>query len=347
MASELKPLPAPDTLVFGQVRVCSVRCVDPRTDGAAMIQQKTDHMLVVNYDPVHGWGAPEIKPYGPLSLDPMSSCLQYCPNVFEGMKVRSLTVHEVSDAKFKPLTIRHTSVPRANLVSSVQKPTWSALRALSRVLRFPYVFPSSISYERANLNTLPFKGIRHRPTAHPPGAPHPNRVPLDPQPARIQPLHPPHRHRHPCLYVPTPTPTHPYSLPFSLSIALGVAASDAACIYAVVTPAGPYFRGTAKGLSLLGVSESVRAWPGGTGGHKLGLNYAPGFLPQRVAAKQGYDQILWLLGDEDRVTEVGAMNFFLAVQAGDGGACYLPALSLYAASGRSSQVALMHVQWWT
>jgi hypothetical protein len=35
--------------------------------------------------------------------------------------------------------------------------------------------------------------------------------------------------------------------------------------------------------------------------------------------KQGYDQVLWLLGEEDRVTEVGAMNFFLAVQREDGG----------------------------
>ena len=45
-------------------------------------------MLVVNYDPKIGWCAPEIKPYGPLSFDPMSSCFQYCSNVFEGMKVK-------------------------------------------------------------------------------------------------------------------------------------------------------------------------------------------------------------------------------------------------------------------
>ena len=44
---------------------------------------------MVNYAPGVGWSAPEIKPYGPLSIDPMSSCLQYCPNVFEGMKVCS------------------------------------------------------------------------------------------------------------------------------------------------------------------------------------------------------------------------------------------------------------------
>ncbi|KAF7969731.1 hypothetical protein HWV62_26080 [Athelia sp. TMB] len=77
---------------------------------------------------------------------------------------------------------------------------------------------------------------------------------------------------------------------------LGVAASDSAMIFVILTPSGPYFR-KPEAISLLAVGESVRAWPGGTGGHKLGLNYAPGFLPQQIAAKQGYQQCLWLLGD--------------------------------------------------
>lgn len=58
----------------------------------------TDHMLIMHYEPEHGWSAPEIKPYGPLSIDPASSCLQYCPNVFEGMKVCSFTTS--NDASF-------------------------------------------------------------------------------------------------------------------------------------------------------------------------------------------------------------------------------------------------------
>ncbi|PPQ83477.1 hypothetical protein CVT26_004398 [Gymnopilus dilepis] len=66
LAKELKPLPELENLVFGQTQ--------------------TDHMLVVNHDPVHGWLAPEIKPYGPLAFDPMASCFHYCPNIFEGMK---------------------------------------------------------------------------------------------------------------------------------------------------------------------------------------------------------------------------------------------------------------------
>lgn len=47
---------------------------------------------------------------------------------------------------------------------------------------------------------------------------------------------------------------------------------------------------------------------------KLGANYAPCILPQKQAAKRGFHQNLWLFGEEEFVTEVGAMNFFVAVQ---------------------------------
>lgn len=99
----------------------------------------------------------------------------------------------------------------------------------------------------------------------------------------------------------------------------GVTASDSAIIYVFLSPTGPYFRGGSKPVSLLAVGENVRSWPGGTGGHKLALNYSPCFQPQRVAAKQGYDQILWLLGEDSKITEAGAMNFFVVVKRDDGG----------------------------
>ena len=47
----------------------------------------TDHMILASYDPLNGWSAPEIKPYGPITLMPASSCFQYATNAFEGMKV--------------------------------------------------------------------------------------------------------------------------------------------------------------------------------------------------------------------------------------------------------------------
>ena len=88
-------------------------------------------------------------------------------------------------------------------------------------------------------------------------------------------------------------------------------------------PTGPYFPGGLKPISLLAEYENVRSWPGGTGAFKLGLNYAPCFKPQKKAAGEGCDQILWLLedGGERKVTEAGAMNFFIVVEREDKGKC--------------------------
>lgn len=43
----------------------------------------------------------------------------------------------------------------------------------------------------------------------------------------------------------------------------------------------------------------------GTGGYKLGANYAPGVVPAKEAAALGYAQNLWLHGPEHYLTEVG------------------------------------------
>ncbi|PIK54146.1 putative branched-chain-amino-acid aminotransferase, cytosolic-like [Apostichopus japonicus] len=40
-------------------------------------------------------------------------------------------------------------------------------------------------------------------------------------------------------------------------------------------------------------------------------NYAPGIVPQMEAQKKGCQQILWLYGDDYKVTEAGTMNCFM------------------------------------
>lgn len=64
----------------------------------------TDHMLYMDFSPESGWSPPEIKPYGPLNLDPACSCFHYCPNVFEGLKVvpHSLIAMENSNCTHAP-----------------------------------------------------------------------------------------------------------------------------------------------------------------------------------------------------------------------------------------------------
>lgn len=59
-------LPAPENLKFGQTF--------------------TDHMMTIQWNEKEGWGAPEIRPYGPLSLDPAAVVFHYAFECFEGMK---------------------------------------------------------------------------------------------------------------------------------------------------------------------------------------------------------------------------------------------------------------------
>ncbi|OAA56809.1 Branched-chain amino acid aminotransferase II [Cordyceps fumosorosea ARSEF 2679] len=47
----------------------------------------TDHMVLASWSAASGWSAPELKPYGPLSLMPTASCLHYATECFEGLKV--------------------------------------------------------------------------------------------------------------------------------------------------------------------------------------------------------------------------------------------------------------------
>lgn len=105
---------------------------------------------------------------------------------------------------------------------------------------------------------------------------------------------------------------------------LGVAASDHAMLYVILSPTGPYFKTGEKPLSLLAYGKSARTWPNGTGNFKLGINYPSAFQAQEEAHKQGYAQILWLVRDENskpetaKVTEAGSMNFFIVLQRDDG-----------------------------
>lgn len=46
----------------------------------------TDHMVTATWNASTGWSAPELKPYGPISLMPTASCLHYATECFEGLK---------------------------------------------------------------------------------------------------------------------------------------------------------------------------------------------------------------------------------------------------------------------
>lgn len=46
----------------------------------------TDHMVVAEWSEADGWSEAELKPYGPISLDPATMVLHYGQEIFEGLK---------------------------------------------------------------------------------------------------------------------------------------------------------------------------------------------------------------------------------------------------------------------
>jgi len=92
---------------------------------------------------------------------------------------------------------------------------------------------------------------------------------------------------------------------------LGVSPTSHAKMFVITSPVGAYYAGGFKPIRLLADTNYVRAWPGGVGDTKCGGNYAPTIYPQQQAMAAGYDQILWLYGEEMQVTEAGTMNFFV------------------------------------
>ncbi|KAL2197938.1 aminotransferase [Corynascus similis CBS 632.67] len=95
---------------------------------------------------------------------------------------------------------------------------------------------------------------------------------------------------------------------------LGVGPPGSALLFVIASPVGPYYPTGFKAVSLEATDYAVRAWPGGVGDKKLGANYAPCIVPQREAMSRGFQQNLWLFGEEEYVTEVGTMNFFVGLR---------------------------------
>jgi len=80
-------------------------------------------------------------------------------------------------------------------------------------------------------------------------------------------------------------------------------------LFTVLTPVAGYFSGGYKPLRIICNEDVNRSHPKGFGYAKIGANYGPTLNHYKEIKERGYDQILWL--NDDVITEVGVMNFFL------------------------------------
>jgi branched-chain amino acid aminotransferase len=85
----------------------------------------------------------------------------------------------------------------------------------------------------------------------------------------------------------------------------------------ICSPAGAYFPGGVKPVTIWLSEEYTRAAPGGTGAAKCGGNYAASLIAQQEAIDNGCDQVAFLDAVEHQtVEELGGMNLFFVYDDG-------------------------------
>ncbi|GAA3931061.1 branched-chain amino acid aminotransferase [Streptomyces gulbargensis] len=132
-----------------------------------------------------------------------------------------------------------------------------------------------------------------------------------------------------------------YLRPFMIAteVGLGVRPANEYLFVVIASPAGPYFPGGVKPVSIWLSENRVRAVPGGVGDAKTGGNYAASLLAQAEAAAKGCDQVAYLDAVEHKwVEELGGMNLYFVY----GNKIVTPALtgSLLAGITRDSLLSL-------
>lgn len=117
-------------------------------------------------------------------------------------------------------------------------------------------------------------------------------------------------------WIPTAEGTSLYIRPFMFGTEafLGVHPSKKYMFTIILSPVGSYYAHGLQPTRLIVEDHYTRASQGGTGEAKCMGNYACSLLAGEEAKKKGYDQVLWLDGEEKKyVTEVGAMNMAFVI----------------------------------
>ncbi|KAJ1995669.1 branched-chain-amino-acid transaminase bat2 [Coemansia umbellata] len=211
----------------------------------------SDHMVLIPWTAKNGWGKPQLKPYGPLQLDPSCSVFHYAFECFEGLKAYRDSQGNIR--LFRPdknMERMNNSAERLYLPQFDGKEMIECIKELLRVDK--RWVPEGKGYS-----------LYLRPTM------------------------------------------------IATENTLGVHRANSALLYVIASPCGPYFPTGFKAIGLYCDESNVRAWPGGVGNKKLGANYAPSVGPQVTAEKKGYQQVLWTIGEDRELMEVGTMNLFV------------------------------------
>jgi branched-chain amino acid aminotransferase len=110
-----------------------------------------------------------------------------------------------------------------------------------------------------------------------------------------------------------------YVRPFMIATEkfLGVRPAQHVTFMVIASPAGAYFKGGVKPVTLWLTTEYTRAGRGGMGAAKTGGNYASSLVAQQEATAQGCDQVVFLDAQElTYVEELGGMYMYFVYDDG-------------------------------
>jgi branched-chain amino acid aminotransferase len=229
----------------------------------------TDHMVTITWTAEVGWHDAQLRPYGPLSLNPASHVFHYGQEIFEGLKAYRQAGGPI--VMFRPAANAARFINSARRMAMPELPEDTFVRALELL----------VTQDRD--------------------------------------------------WVPTASERSLYLRPFMVATHVGLSVSHPSSSFlfvVIASPAGAYFGGGLRPVSVWLADGYIRAAVGGTGAAKTGGNYAGGMIGQRQAMDHGCDQVVWLDAAERRwVEELGGMNLFFVFGSGGDARIVTPPLT--------------------
>ena len=229
----------------------------------------TDHMVTIDWTEEKGWHDAQVRPYGPMTMEPASNVFHYGQAIFEGIK--AYRQPDDSIATFRPDHNAQRFINSAERLAMPELPKEEFIESLRQLVEVDKDWVPEAGGEAA-------------------------------------------------LYL------RPFMI--STEVSLGVHPAKSYRYVLIASPAGSYFSGGIKPVSVWLSTDYVRAAPGGTGAAKFAGNYAGSLLAQAQADEKGCDQVVWLDAIERRyIEEMGGMNLMFVYGSGDSAEIVTPELS--------------------
>ena len=229
----------------------------------------TDHMVTIDWTEEKGWHNAQVRPYGPMTMEPASNVFHYGQAIFEGIK--AYRQPDDSIATFRPDHNAQRFINSAERLAMPELPQEEFIESLRQLVEVDKDWVPEAGGEAA-------------------------------------------------LYL------RPFMI--STEVSLGVHPAKSYRYVLIASPAGSYFSGGIKPVSVWLSTDYVRAAPGGTGAAKFAGNYAGSLLAQAQADEKGCDQVVWLDAIERRyIEEMGGMNLMFVYGSGENVEIVTPELS--------------------